>query len=298
MTDAVAVFVPAPDLTMTIENVDGSPDIHLHAGGQGVWQARMASALGADVVLAATFGGETGHVVRTLIEPALTVRELAVAARNGAYVHDRREGEREQLVRMNAEPLTRHELDDLYELALIEGMKAGVAILSGPQDDGVLPDSLYRRLTADLTGNGCLVVVDLSGSRLAEAHSGGPTVIKVSDEEIDGDPLSAGRDLASTGARIVVISRGADPSLVFHGDEVLTIEVPSLEPVDTSGGGDSITAALAYGLAADLPIPEILRLAGAAGALNVTRHGLGTGDGAAVRHLSERVRVRPLAEEP
>lgn len=35
------VFTPTPRLTITVEPEPGGDEIHLHAGGQGVWQARM-----------------------------------------------------------------------------------------------------------------------------------------------------------------------------------------------------------------------------------------------------------------
>ncbi|MGH3862805.1 PfkB family carbohydrate kinase [Actinokineospora sp.] len=254
-------MAPAPDLTVTVEELDGRPDIHLHAGGQGIRQARMAAALGAEVTVCATFGGETGQALRHLVEPELRVQAVEVSARNGSYVHDRRDGSRTQVVRMAADPLTRHELDDLYETILIAGLRAGVAVLGGPQDDGVVPDSLYERLTADLTSNGCKVVVDLSGSRLEAACEGGPTVIKVSDDEIPKDePLGrAAARLAESGADIVVISRAEHPSLAYFDGQAHLVESPGLVPVDTWGGGDSMTAALAYGLAADLPWDAALR---------------------------------------
>ena len=48
-TDTVVIFAPLPILTVTIEDRAGEPDIHLHAGGQGVWQSRMVSSLGGAV---------------------------------------------------------------------------------------------------------------------------------------------------------------------------------------------------------------------------------------------------------
>jgi 1-phosphofructokinase len=35
----VTIFAPSPTLTVTVEEHDGEPDVHVHAGGQGVWQA-------------------------------------------------------------------------------------------------------------------------------------------------------------------------------------------------------------------------------------------------------------------
>jgi 1-phosphofructokinase len=47
--------------------------------------------LGADVEVCATFGGETGAVLRALIAAeGVDVAGIVSAADNGAYVHDRR----------------------------------------------------------------------------------------------------------------------------------------------------------------------------------------------------------------
>ncbi|WP_033439966.1 PfkB family carbohydrate kinase [Saccharothrix sp. NRRL B-16314] len=302
MTGRVAVFAPSPELTVTVEELDGTPDIHIHAGGQGVWMSRMIESLGAEVVLCSALGGETGQVLRHLIGVELKARD--VSARNGGYVHDRREGGRDQVVRMPADPLSRHELDDLYEMTLVEALKAGVAVLSGPAaDDTPVPDSVYERLAKDLGGNGCRVVVDLSGARLASALAGGPTVVKVSHEELVSDGL-AGSDrlpdlvegalkVADCGASAVVVSRAAEETLAWIDGSLYLVEVPDLSPVDTRGGGDSMTAGLAAGLALGSSIEDSLKLGAAAGTVNVTRHGLGTGSGDVVRELVDRVKLTP-----
>ncbi|WP_447001824.1 PfkB family carbohydrate kinase [Saccharothrix isguenensis] len=302
MTGRVAVFAPSPELTVTVEELDGTPDIHIHAGGQGVWMSRMIESLGAEVVLCSALGGETGQVLRNLIGVELKARD--VAARNGGYVHDRREGGRDEVVRMPADPLSRHELDDLYEMTLMEALKAGVAVLSGPAaDDTPVPDSVYERLAKDLGGNGCRVVVDLSGERLTAALAGGPTVVKVSHEELVSDGLADSDSLpdlvkgalkvADCGASAVVVSRAAEETLAWIDGALYLVEVPDLSPVDTRGGGDSMTAGLAAGLALGNSIEESLKLGAAAGTVNVTRHGLGTGSGDVVRELVDRVRLKP-----
>jgi 1-phosphofructokinase len=260
-------------------------------------------------VLVAGVGGETGRVLRPLMaEPGVTLLLRELGGRNGAYLHDRREGSRQELIEMPADPLQRHELDDLYELTLVHGLQAGVTVLSGPSGDGVVPDPLYQRLTADLTANGCAVLVDLAGRRLCAALAGGPTFVKVSHEELiadgraDGDGLAelvaAARQIAEHGPRAVVVSRAAEPALALVGGELFTVHVPRLQPVDPRGAGDSMTAGVAAALAAGEPIEAALRLGGAAGAMNVTRHGLGTGSGAAIRALTERVELRPVREHP
>ncbi|WP_084672728.1 PfkB family carbohydrate kinase [Saccharothrix espanaensis] len=296
----MAVFAPSPQLTVTVEVLDDKPDIHVHAGGQGVWQSRMIKSLGVDVVLCAALGGETGQVLRHLVGVDLVSRE--VTARNGAYVHDRRDGARDPVVAMPADALSRHELDDLYEMTLVEGLRAGVAVLSGPAaDDEPVPDSVYERLTRDLRDNGCQVVVDLSGGRLAAALAGGPTVVKVSHEELVSDGLAdsdalpdlarACRRMAEQGVRAVVVSRAAAETLAMYDDGFVLVEPPRMSTVDTRGGGDSMTAGLAAGLAEGLSMEDALKLGAAAGAVNVMRHGLGSGSGEVVRELAGRVKL-------
>lgn len=56
-------------------------------------------------------------------------------------------------------------------------------------------------------------------------------------------------------------------------------------------------AALVSALLDGDELPQAARLAAGAGALNVTRHGLGTGDAEAIRRLREQVEVRELEEE-
>ena len=62
-----------------------------------------------------SFGGESGSVVRTLIErEGIAVHGIEADAGNVAYVHDRRSGEREVVAEMDPEPLSRHDVDELY----------------------------------------------------------------------------------------------------------------------------------------------------------------------------------------
>lgn len=286
---------------MTVEDLDGEPDVHLHAGGQGFWQSRMIAALGVEAVVCAAFGGETGRVLRTLLEGEhVDLRARDVAARNGAYVHDRRDGSRSEMVEMLPDALSRHELDDLYELALVEGIRAGTAVLSGPSDDRVLPHDTYYRLTTDLTNNDCRVIVDLAGDRLAEAVRGGPHVVKVSHEELGEEELpklvQKCREIAESGVHGVVVSRADEPALALLDEALYLVRMPRLEPVDTRGAGDSMTAGISAGLALGMSLEDAVKLGAAAGAVNVTRHGLGSGGGDAVRELSRRVELEPIEE--
>ncbi|UXA21323.1 1-phosphofructokinase family hexose kinase [Mycobacterium sp. SMC-4] len=313
-SDVVVIFAPLPVLTVIVEDRAGEADIHVHAGGQGVWQSRMVSSLGVPTVLCAALGGETGSVLGHLLPAAeVTVRSVPVSSRNGAYVHDRRTGSREVIAESPGSALDRHELDSLYELTLTEGLTHGRVLLSGPQDDRVVPADLYRRLTTDLAANGCTVAADLAGERLEAVLAGGPDLIKVSHEELlaDGratseepdDLITAMRTLRDEGAGTIVVSRsGAAPALALlddsgddgvRGGAVLEVVMPQLEPADPAGAGDSMTAGIVAALASGCSLRRALQVGAACGALNVVRHGLGTGGAQAVKTLAERVELRP-----
>ncbi|OAA23372.1 1-phosphofructokinase [Frankia sp. EI5c] len=299
------VFAPSPLLTVTIETCpDGSSDLHLHAGGQGVWIAHLLTVLGIEARLCAPFGGETGAVLAMLVRRSGTaVRPVAMDGDNGGYVHDRRGGRRDVVATVPAPPLTRHELDGLYNTALVEGLDAGVAVLGGPDGAGVLPADTYRRLAADLRGAGTQVVADLSGECLTAALAGGVSLLKVSHDDLirDGharsdDPAelrAVTAELVRSGAEAVIVSRAEQPALLRVGDRAAEIRTPRFTMLDHRGAGDSMTAGVAAGLARGADLDHALRLGAAAGALNTTRHGLATGERELIERLAARVDIRP-----
>jgi 1-phosphofructokinase len=304
VNDNVMVFAPAPLLTVTVEHQHDTLELHLHPGGQGVWQARMITSLGVEVTLCSAIGGEVGHVLQLLaVAEGMTLRTINRNTSGGWYVHDRRDGERRIIAETAGEPLNRHELDELYGLALAEGLRAPLTVLSGPANPSVVPSDVYRRLARDLTGNGGRVIADLSGEELNAALAGGIFFVKVSHEELvrDGWVPDDGLDslvgalhgLRAAGAGSVLISRGDKPALALLGGDVFEVAMPRLTEADHRGAGDSMTAGLAAVLARGDDLEEAVRTGAAAGALNATRHGLGTGRADAIDELIGRVRLHP-----
>jgi sugar/nucleoside kinase (ribokinase family) len=153
-----------------------------------------------------------------LIEEGFEVRAVHRPAGTGWYVHDRRRGERDRIAEGAGAPLYRHDVDELYNIALAEGLRADVCLLGGPAHD------------------------------------------------------------------------------LLEGDLVL-VHPPAIETVDPSGAGDSMTAAIATMLARGADLEEAVRVGAAAGAVNVARHGLGTGHADAIGELANRVKLQPIGAE-
>ena len=134
--------------------------------------------------------GEPRHPAPELVKQALVeaeafdMRTVTSGASSGWYVHDRSEGHRREVAGHPGGPLDRHEIDELSNVALTEGLRAGVAVFGGPTEPALVPPSTYRRLAADLRGNGVRVVADLAGEHLGAAVSGGVSLIKVGHDEL------------------------------------------------------------------------------------------------------------------
>jgi 1-phosphofructokinase len=305
------VLAPTPLVTVTIERSGGGDEIHFHPGGQGVWIARLAASLGAEVVLCATFGGESGAIVQALLEPwGICVRAVPTAGWNGGYIHDRRSGEREPVAEMVGSGCSRHEIDELYGATLVAGLEADVVVLGGRElprlnRDPTLesfPLEIYTRLARDLRSNGIMTIADLSGPTLGAALEGGLDIVKVSDEELHlyGDIAErssavvweAVDDLRERGAVSVVVTRAEQPTLAFLDGAHYEIHAPIVEPVDSRGAGDAVTAGVATALAQGRPLVEAVRIGTAAGTLNVTRHGLASGSRHEIERLARHVEVR------
>lgn len=279
---ALTVFSPSPILTVTIEAGGICPEVHFHAGGQGIWVARMAAELGAKVSLCVPLGGESGTVLRSLLDhEGVSVLGVETAGANAAYIHDRRSGEREAIVETPSPVLERHELDDLYSVCATAGLASDVTLLTGERQSGVLPPETYERLTADLRANGCTVLGDLTGEPLRAALRGGLSLLKMSDEELSADDRSRRIDrpdlaaamvqLQAEGADSVLVSRAAKPALVLADDRLLEVEAPRLRAIDHRGAGDAMFGALGVCIGAGIALPDAVRFGAAAGTVNVTR---------------------------
>jgi 1-phosphofructokinase len=303
----VAVFGPDPMLSVTIEalTADGGDDIHVHAAGQGVWVARMAAELGAETTLCGLIGGEAGAALLPLLEQLpVELRLVDTAEASGAYIHDRRSGERVPIAQSAAMPPSRHEVDDLFSTACAAALDAAVLAVCNAYPGEALPLEIYGSLVADARDNGTPAIVDLSSPRLDSALEGKPALVKINDWElaqfVDGPVDTAARmrsaaeRLLERGAAAAIVTRAEQPALVLRGDEAWELVPPRFERGAREGCGDSMMGALAACMAAGCDWEQTLRTGAAAGAANFLRHGLGSASRTVVEDLAPRVELRRL----
>ena len=149
----IAIFAPVTILTITLERAsDGHEEVHVHPGGQGVWQARMGRTLGAPVTLCTLLGGEPGAVLDGLLDgEGIEHPRVETSAPSPTWIHDRREGERVSVWESAPFTIGRHELDELFSATLAAAMRHGVCVLAGTHEGvGALEADTYRRLVGEL----------------------------------------------------------------------------------------------------------------------------------------------------
>jgi len=305
-TPRICVFASALILTITVEppgEEESPPAVHLHPGGQGFWVARMIARLGVEPILTAPVGGETGQVLQSLLSSSdMQVGLASIQSDSPAYIHDRRDGERVEIVETPSPSLTRHELDDLYSKTLEAAVATGICVITGRVTGGGIPVDFYQRLGADLEAMSIQAIADMHGEDLDAYLEGGKLdLLKVSREDLESDGVLDGDseaatwavvdDLLTKGANAVVVSGAGDTSLAAKGEERFKVSQPQLEAVDHRGSGDSMTAGLAVSMVNEQDLAEGLKLASAAGAANVVRHGLGNADADLIAGLVDQVEV-------
>jgi 1-phosphofructokinase len=302
----VVVFGPHPLLTVTIEREGPEREcVHFHAGGQGVWVARMVACLGAEPVLCCLLGGESGQLLEGLLaELPGERRTVRTASSSGCYVADRRSGEREVLTYAFSDPPSRHELDDLFSITVAEAIDCGTLAVTNPAPEEALPLELYGALVADARAGGCRTLVDLSSPRLDSALQGQPDLVKLNDwqlAEFVRGPVSepaqlraAAERLREAGAQAVLVTRGELPGLLLAGDRAWELTPPHLTRGFREGCGDAMLGAIAGAWAQGESFEQAVRIGAAAGAANFLRRGLGSASREVVERLLGSVELQPL----
>ena len=92
-------------------------------------------------------------------------------------------------------------------------------------------------------------------------------VVNETEAQYYGDAVRAGRGY-------LAVTHGGDGAVLYRdGAEVATSRPPAVDAIDTTGAGDTFTAALTVGLVEGMPPPDALTFACAAGALATTMPG-------------------------
>jgi ribokinase len=142
--------------------------------------------------------------------------------------------------------------------AIEHAARSGARILFNPAPAQPLPAEWFARVDY-------LVPNETEASLL--------TGIEVTDP---ASAASAAQELRSRGARVVLITLGAQGVLIADAGGRRHYMPPTVKAVDTTAAGDTFIGAFAVGLTEGLPLDDAAKLAMQAASLSVTRVGAQT----------------------
>jgi len=281
---------PALDLAADAPQVVAGPKLRLSApvtepGGGGINVARAIALLGGRARMLAGLGGVTGARIEALIDAAgLEMVPFAVPdeTRQSLVVTDQRDGAQYRFI-LPGPQWNAQLCDDLLARVMENAAPEGWVVLSGSQPPGVA-DDFPLQLAAKLENSGARLIVDTSGAALARLVVGGtgpaPWCLRMDQAEAEdaagralpevADSLAFADELVARGAaRVVVLARGADGSVLAGEGARLHCRPPVVAVNSKTGAGDSFTGALTLALAQGDDLAAALRRATAAAAAAV-----------------------------
>ena len=250
------------------------------SGGKGANQAVAAAKLGGDVRMIGAVGtdsqAEVGLAGLRAAGVDLTgVREIEVPT-GLAIVTVAEDGENTIVVIAGA--------NDSVDAAQITAAKDVIATSSIVVCQGEIPREGIEALPALVTGrflhNPAPVmeldpaVLRTSDPLVVNEHEAALVLAQLDpDAEVPEAPEQIVGALREAGIASVVLTLGAQGSLVADADGTHRIPAAPVTAVDTTGAGDAFIGALAVGLARGETLPDAARLASRVGAFAATGHG-------------------------
>ncbi len=269
---------PTVDFCTTAPHVEPGPKLRctdpaIDPGGGGINVARAVKLLGGQATALVAIGGATGaHLLQLLaLEGVPTVAFQGPGeTRQSMSVIDRSTGQQYRFV-MPGPVWQDHDVPRALDSVDQATSEESLVVLSGSQPPGVAKD-FPSILANHVAGRGARLIVDTSGPalfHLAESPHDSLYVLRMNSEEgeeLAGRPLKTREDTAEFAqalvkkgvARIVIVARGADGSVMAERESAWHAVPPKVEAVSKVGAGDSFVGAFTLALAGSEPPEDCL----------------------------------------
>ncbi len=275
------------------------------AGGKGLNVSKTATIAGAKVLATGFVGGHAGAYILEAVEAqgvATDFVQVEGESRSCINIYDTINKTQTEFLEPGV--VVGEEQQRAFYLKFDQLLtKCDVVAMSGSVPKGVGLD-MYPRLVEMAKAAGKKIIVDTSGALLTEVVKAHPNMIKPNIDEIrlltgrqilDREELiEAGIQLQKSGIERVVISLGADGSLMFVEEGVYQAKVPRIDAVNTVGCGDCMTAGFAVGFERGMNPEEALLFASATSAASAMREETGYFETKDMEALLDQIEIKKL----
>lgn len=269
--------------------------VRRRAGGKGVNVARVAAALGEDVVATGFAGGDIGNLIRADLEASGLRHDLFPVAGTSRSTLTTVETASDSRATVFNEPgphISPGEWESFQEHFRRLAESAAVVVISGSLPPGV-PNDAYATLASQTDAP---VIIDADGATLSAGAAGRPALMKPNAEELTRatattTPQAGAAALQAAGAHAVLVSLGEDGMLAVTPDGTWHARPPHSVEGNPTGAGDAAVAAAARALSTRDSWPELLRHAVALSAAAVRAPVAGDFDAATYTRFLPRVSI-------
>lgn len=255
---------PAIDKAVVVENfrtdeVNRVSKVHLDPGGKGINVSNMIKKLHGQSVAVMVVGGHNGEMLTDMLD-LMDVTYKAIPCKGETRINIKVfDPIRKTFTDINeAGPeIGSQELRAISDYLEMHLQEKDLMTLAGSIPLGV-PTDIYAQWITLAKKKGAKVILDASGQALVKGIEAQPYLIKPNQEELeayfkrplktDADVAECGRMLTSKGIGHVVVSQGAQGSMLITGDRVGKISPVKVAVKSTVGAGDSMVAAIARGI--------------------------------------------------
>ena len=286
-----------------LSQVNRTKEITALPGGKGINVARVASALGEEVIATGFVGGYNGkYVAKSLKEQAFQCdfQEIREESRLCINILD---NDSSTEILENGPNIRPEELMAFLEKFDSLSKKSRVVAMSGSIPRGVT-SAIYKQMIEIADRNGAYTILDSSGDSFIEGLKGRPYMVKPNKEELEkvlGHSLDTDARICASiqqylndGIQLFVLSMGSHGAFVGYNGEIFKASPPIVDAVNPVGCGDALVAGFAIGIAQGMKIKEIIKLATATAASNALHHGAGMVKKVEVENYIKQVQVNKL----
>lgn len=275
------------------------------AGGKGLNVSKTAAIAGAEVLATGFVGGHAGAYITEAVEKqgvATDFIQVKGESRSCINIYDTVNKTQTEFLEPGV--VVSEEEQRAFYLKFDQLLaKCDVVAMSGSVPKGIGTD-MYPKLVAMAKAAGKKIIVDTSGALLEEAVKAKPNMVKPNIDEIRlltgkqilgrEELIEAGIELQKSGIERVVISLGADGSLMFVEEGVYQAVVPKIDAVNTVGCGDCMTAGFAISFERGMTPQEALRFASATSAASAMREETGYFETEDMKALFDQIEIKKL----
>ena len=275
------------------------------AGGKGLNVSKTAAIAGAEVLATGFVGGHAGAYITEAVEKqgvATDFIQVKGESRSCINIYDTVNKIQTEFLEPGV--VVSEEEQRAFYLKFDQLLaKCDVVAMSGSVPKGIGTD-MYPKLVAMAKAAGKKIIVDTSGALLEETVKAKPNMVKPNIDEIRlltgkqilgrEELIEAGIELQKSGIERVVISLGADGSLMFVDEGVYQAVVPKIDAVNTVGCGDCMTAGFAISFEQGMSPEEALRFASATSAASAMREETGYFETEDMKALFDQIEIKKL----